>query len=346
MSITLGKLADILGAELHGDGNCRIDRVATLQNAGPGSIGFLANRRYRVYLPGTRASAVLLSSADLSECPVFSLVLENPYLGYARTAALLNPSPFPSPGIHPSAWVSPEAVVHETVRVGPQAVIEEGASVGKEVYIGAGCVVDKNVIIGDNSRLTANVTLCHDVVVGKGVLIHPGVVIGGDGFGIANDNGVWVKVPQLGAVRIGDEVEIGANTTIDRGALENTVIEAGVKIDNQVQVGHNVFIGAHTAIAGCVAIAGSARIGKRCVIGGSTAIAGHLEIADDVYLTGASQVRKSIRKSGIYSSWISVQESSVWRKNVARLHRLDELARRIKTLEGLPSRVEDFGRNN
>nr|VFK00660.1 MAG: UDP-3-O-[3-hydroxymyristoyl] glucosamine N-acyltransferase [Candidatus Kentron sp. H]VFK00673.1 MAG: UDP-3-O-[3-hydroxymyristoyl] glucosamine N-acyltransferase [Candidatus Kentron sp. H]VFK03908.1 MAG: UDP-3-O-[3-hydroxymyristoyl] glucosamine N-acyltransferase [Candidatus Kentron sp. H] len=336
MSISLGRLADILGAELHGDRNCLINRVGTLQCASSGAISFLANRRYRVYLPATRASAVILSSADLSECPVFSLVLENPYLGYARTAALLNPSLLPSCSVHSSAWVSPKAVVHETAWIGPQAVIEEGASVGREAYIGAGCTVEPGVIIGDYSQLMANVTLCRDVVVGKRVLIHPGVVIGSDGFGIANDKGMWVKVPQLGTVRIGDDVEIGANTTIDRGALEDTVLEDGVKIDNQVQVGHNVFIGAHTAIAGCVAIAGSVRIGKQCIIGGSTAIAGHLEIADNVYLTGASQVTKAISKSGVYSSWIPVQESLVWRKNVARLHQLDEIARRIKALEGLP----------
>ncbi|MBT8419709.1 MAG: UDP-3-O-(3-hydroxymyristoyl)glucosamine N-acyltransferase [Gammaproteobacteria bacterium] len=334
MSILLGKLAETLGAELHGDEDCRIDRVATLQCASPGSVSFLANRRYRTYLPNTRASAVILSSADLSECPVFSLVLDNPYLGYARTAALLSPRSLPSHSIHSSAWVSPKAIVHETAWIGPQAVIEDGVSIGEGVYIGAGCTVDQRVVIGDYSQLTANVTLCRNVVVGKRVLIHPGVVVGSDGFGIANDNGAWVKVPQLGAVRIGDDVEIGANTTVDRGALEDTILENGVKIDNQVQVGHNVFIGAHTAIAGCVAIAGSVRIGKRCVVGGSTAIAGHLEIADGVYLTGASQVTKSISKPGIYSSWISVQESFVWRKNVARLHQLDEIARRIKALEG------------
>nr|VFJ91668.1 MAG: UDP-3-O-[3-hydroxymyristoyl] glucosamine N-acyltransferase [Candidatus Kentron sp. LFY]VFJ96247.1 MAG: UDP-3-O-[3-hydroxymyristoyl] glucosamine N-acyltransferase [Candidatus Kentron sp. LFY]VFK13358.1 MAG: UDP-3-O-[3-hydroxymyristoyl] glucosamine N-acyltransferase [Candidatus Kentron sp. LFY] len=333
MSILLGKLADTLKAELHGDESCRIDRVATLQSAGPGSISFLANHRYRGYLTETRASAVILSPADLPECPVFSLVLGNPYLAYAKVASLLNPISTPPCGIHPAAWVSAKAKVHKTAWVGAQAVVDDDVSIGAKSYIGAGCVVNSQVTVGNYSRLVANVTLCRDVVVGERTFIHPGVVIGGDGFGIANDNGTWVRVPQLGTVRVGDNVEIGANTTIDRGALEDTIIEDGVKIDNQVQIGHNVRIGAHTAIAGCVAIAGSVRIGKRCVIGGATSIAGHLNIADDVYLTGASQVAKSISKPGIYSSWIPVQESLVWRKNVARLHQLDDIARRIKALE-------------
>lgn len=337
MSISLGKLADILGAELHGDKDIQIDRLGTLPSAGPGAISFLTNSRYRAYLSNTRASAVILSSEDLAECPVSSLVLGNPYLGYARTAALLNPEiPFPG-GIHPSAWVNPKAVVHETAWIGPQAVIEEGAIIGKDVYIGASCTLAKNVTVGDYSQLKPNITICQDVIVGEHALIHSGAVIGSDGFGIANDNGVWVKIPQLGSVQIGNDVEIGANTTIDRGALEDTILENGVKIDNQVQIGHNVFIGEHTAIAGCVAIAGSVRIGKRCVIGGSTAIAGHLEITNDVYLTGASQVVKSIDKPGIYSSWIPVQESLVWRKNVARLHQLDKIVRRIQALEASSS---------
>nr|VFK77750.1 MAG: UDP-3-O-[3-hydroxymyristoyl] glucosamine N-acyltransferase [Candidatus Kentron sp. SD] len=335
MSILLGKLADTLRAELHGDANCRIDRVATLQSAGSGSIGFFANHRYRSHLARTRASAVILSSADLPDCPVFSLVLENPYLAYAKVASLLNPTPAPPQGIHPTAWVSTKAQVHETAWIGAQAVVEDGVLIGEKSYIGAGCVVSSHAMVGENSRLVANVTLCRNVVTGKDALIHPGVVIGGDGFGIASDNGVWVRVPQLGAVRIGDNVEIGSNTTIDRGALEDTIVEDGVKIDNQVQIGHNVCIGAHTAIAGCVAIAGSVHIGKRCVIGGATAIAGHLKITDDVYLTGASQVTKSISKPGVYSSWIPVQKSLVWRKNVARLHQLDEIARRIKALEDM-----------
>lgn len=340
MSISLGKLADTLGAELHGDKDLIIHRVATLESAGPGAVSFLSNRRYRAFLPHTRASVVILSPQDLAECPVSSLVLKNPYLGYARTATLLNRRPPPPCGVHPSAWISSRAAVHESAWVGPQAVIDEAASIGEGAYIGPGCTVDQGATVGSHSWLTANVTLCRDVVLGERVLIHPGAVVGADGFGIANDDGVWVKVPQLGAVRIGDDVEIGANSTIDRGALEDTVIEDGVKIDNQVQVGHNVFIGAHTVIAGCAAIAGSARIGKRCVVGGASAIAGHLEIADDVYLTGASQVKKSIPEPGLYSSWITVQESRTWRKNVARLYRLDDMARRIQVLEALSGHAD------
>nr|VFK42681.1 MAG: UDP-3-O-[3-hydroxymyristoyl] glucosamine N-acyltransferase [Candidatus Kentron sp. TC] len=341
MSILLGKLADALKAELHGDGSCLIDRVATLQSAGPGSISFLANHRYRSYLTQTHASAVILSPEDWPECPVFSLVLENPYLAYAKVASLLNPLSAQPRGIHATAWVSDKAEVHETAWIGAQAVVEDDASIGARAYVGAGCVINSQASIGDDSQLVANVTLCRNAIIGKQALIHPGVVIGGDGFGIANDSGIWVKVPQLGTVRIGDNVEIGSNTTIDRGALEDTILENGVKIDNQVQIGHNVYIGAHTAIAGCVAIAGSVHIGKRCVIGGATAIAGHLKITDDVYLTGASQVTKSISESGIYSSWIPVQKSLTWRRNVARLHQLDEITRRIKVLENTRKILSD-----
>lgn len=338
MSYTLGELAERVGAELHGDAECRIERVAALHNAGEGCISFLSNRRYQSFLATTEASAVILDAEFLPGCTVNALVTPNPYLAYARAADLLNPGREDLKGVHPSAWVSPEARVHADAWVGPQCTVEAGVRIGARAFLGPGCVVEREVNVGEDSRLVANVTLCQGVSLGKRGLLHPGVVVGGDGFGIANDDGVWVKVPQLGSVDIGDDVEIGANTTIDRGALENTEISDGVKLDNLIQIGHNVTIGEHTAIAACVAIGGSARIGKRCTIGGAASIAGHLEIADDVHLTATSAVPNSIKQAGIYSSGMPIQENKAWRKNVIRMRHLDEMARRIKALE---SRLHD-----
>lgn len=333
MALSLGELAQRLGAELHGDPTVAVERIAGLENATSGAVSFLANRRYHKNLAGTKASAVILAPRDLSACPVAALVSENPYLGYARAAALLNPAAEIRGGVHPTAWISPQAHVDASAWIGAQGVVGDGAHIGPKVFVGPGCVVGEGVTIGPGSKLVASVTVCHGVKIGRRALIHPGAVIGGDGFGIANDNGVWVKIPQLGSVNIGDDVEIGANTSIDRGALEDTIIEDGVKIDNQVQVGHNVRIGAHTAIAGCVGIAGSARIGSRCTIGGAANIGGHLEIVDDVHITGASTLPNSLKEPGVYSSTMPVQENRAWRRNVARIRQLDDLARRLKTLE-------------
>ena len=333
MGYSLRDIAEELGAQVHGDENCRIDRVATLADAEPGGISFLANRRYRSQLLTTRASAVILEAEFLSSCPVSALVVSNPYLGYARVAALLAPEqPVPA-GIHPSAYVSDRATVDASACIGPQAVVENQASVGARSHIGPGCVIDRGATIGDDCTLKANVTICHHVRIGDRALLHPGVVIGADGFGIANNGGVWVKVPQLGAVVIADDVEVGANTTIDRGALGDTVIEEGVKLDNLIQIGHNVRIGAHTAIAAGVAIGGSATIGKRCTIGGAASVAGHLELADDVHLTATSAVSKSISEPGLYSSGMPIQDNRTWRKNIVRLRQLDEMAKRLKDLE-------------
>ena len=271
----LDELAGVIGAELRGDGACEIVNVATLADAGPGELSFLSNRRYREQLASTRASAVILEPRFADECPGNALVMANPYLGYAVAATHLNPRPEHEAGVHATAAVSEQATVAPGACIGPQACIESGASVGEGAYIGPGCVVGAGASIGEGTRLVANVVICHGVRIGARVLMHPGVVIGADGFGIANDRGRWVKVPQLGSVVIGDDVEIGANTTIDRGALGDTIIEQGVQLDNLIQVGHNVHIGACTAIAAGVAIAGSARIGKHCLIGGTAAIAGH-----------------------------------------------------------------------
>ena len=333
MAYSLQQLASILGAELHGDGTRAVERVATLERATAGDISFLANRRYRRLLPATSASAVILARDDLAECPVPALVMDNPYLGYAKVAQLLHPQQPVVAGVHSSAVVSRSARIDATAWVGPQAVVEDDAEVARGAFIGPGCVVGRCARVGEDSRLLARVVICHDVLIGRRNLVHPGAVLGADGFGIANDNGVWVKIAQLGTVRTGDDVEIGANTTIDRGAIEDTVIEDGVKIDNQVQIGHNVRIGAHTAIAGCVGIAGSARIGQRCTIGGACSIGGHLEIADDVHLTATTGVPNSITEAGIYSSGMPVQENRTWRRNVIRMRQLDELWRRMKELE-------------
>ena len=245
-------------------------------------------------------------------------------------------------GIHASATVAKDARVHPEAHIGAQCSIARGADIGPRAYVGPGCVVEENASIGEDTRLVANVTLCKYVRIGKRAILHPGVVIGADGFGIANDNGVWVKVPQIGSVVIGDDVEIGANTTIDRGALENTVIEDGVKLDNLIQVGHNVHIGAHTAVAACVAIGGSARIGKRCAIGGAASIGGHLEIADDVHLTATSAVPNSIKEAGVFSSGVPIiQENKAWKKNVARIRHLDEIARRLRAVEKRLKELKD-----
>jgi len=333
VKLSLGVLAERLGAALDGDPAIEVDGVAPLHSACPGALSFLSNRRYVRYLKTTRASAVILGSDDKALAPVATLVVDNPYLVYARAAALLAPERKPEPGIHPSAVVAQDAALSEGVHVGPNAVIEAGVRVGAGGWIGPGCVIGEDSEIGDDCFLAANVTLCHGVRLGNRVTLHPGVVIGADGFGIANDAGCWVKVPQLGRVVVGDDVEVGANTTIDRGALEDTIIGPGVKIDNLVQIGHNVRIGEHTAIAGCVGIAGSTSLGKRCTVGGGAGISGHLEIADDVHLTGATLVHRSISKPGIYSSGMVAQDNAEWRKNTARLRHLDGMARRLNALE-------------
>jgi len=333
MQLKLGEIAQAVNADLDGDPECTISGVGTLQNALAGQLSFLANRRYTRYLGSTRASAVVLSREDRAACPVHALIADDPYVAYVKAVNLLFPPPVFTPGRHPGASISASADVHAHTFIGANAVIGEGVIVRENAYIGPGCVLGDGVEVGRDSRLTAAVTLCHGVRLGERVLLHPGVVIGADGFGIANDAGRWLKIPQLGGVIISDDVEIGANTTIDRGALEDTIIGEGVKIDNQVQIGHNVVVGAHTAIAGCVAVAGSVRIGRRCMIGGNSSLAGHIEIADDVVITGMSGVANSIRQAGMYSSGIPVTDNRRWRRNIVRFLHLDELAKRLRDIE-------------
>ena len=335
MTATLGEIAAVCDAELRGDPADEIINVASLPNAAPGDLTFYANKRYRADLEATRASAVVLAATDAPACPTASLVTEDPYLAYAKAARFLNPAPAFEPGVHPTAVIEAGADIAPDCFVGANSVIGSDAAIGAGAYIGPGCVVEAGVKIGEHCHIHSRVTLMERVEIGMRVQVHPGAVIGADGYGIANDSGRWLKIPQLGSVVIGDDVEIGANTTIDRGAIEDTVIEAGVKIDNQVQVGHNVRVGEHTAIAGAAVVAGSTKIGRRCMIGGASAIAGHIEIADDVVITGMSGVSNSIRQAGVYSSGVPVTDNLTWRRNMVRFRRLDELARKVSALEKL-----------
>lgn len=331
MAITLGEIAETIGGKLHGDASLQVTGIATLDNARGDQLSFLSNRRYIKQLNSTRAGAVILASDHLASCPCAAIVVKDPYLGYAVAARRLYPDDEFSPGIAATACIDDSASVDPTAYIGGNAVIEAGVEIQSNVYIGPGVVIQKNTSVGSFSRIMANATICHATVIGSNVLIHPGVIIGSDGFGLAEKkDGSWFKIPQIGTVVIEDDVEIGANTTIDRGALEDTYIGTGVKIDNQVQIGHNVKIGDHTAIAGCTGIAGSTIIGRYCRIGGGCGISGHLEITDNVLLTGMSAVNNSITKPGIYSSPLSVTDNRTWRKNVARFHKLDESFRKIR----------------
>jgi len=329
----LAELAAQVGAEVRGNGDKRIQRVATLSRAGAQDISFLANARYKKQLRATAAGAVIIAPQYAQECPVDALVARDPYVAFAKIAALLNPRPRFEPGVHTTAVVHASAQLGAGVYVGPHCVVGKDVEVGEGTYIGPGCIVEDGARIGPQGHLVARVTLCHGTQIGARVLLHPGVVIGSDGFGQANENGRWIKVPQLGRVIVGDDVEIGANTTIDRGALEDTRIEDGVRLDNLIQVAHNVVIGAHTAIAACAGIAGSAKIGRHCAIGGGAGIAGHLEIADGVQVTAMSLITHSIREAGVYSSGVPFQENHLWQKNCVRFKQLDDMARRLRSLE-------------
>jgi len=320
---SLGELAVRFGLTLRGDPSLNVRSVATLSRANSGALTFLANSRYRRQLESTRATAVILSAEDEAHCPVAALIDPNPYLAYARIASLMHPEMTPEPGIHPSAVVADGAQIASSASIGPLAVIEEGARIGERVLVGPCCIVQKGASVGADSTLRSRVNLYPGVTLGQRCILHAGAVVGADGFGFAPNDGTWVKVPQVGSVRIGDDVEIGANTTIDRGAIDDTVVENGVKLDNQIQVGHNVTIGAHTAIAACTGISGSTVIGQRCMIGGMVGFAGHLTIADDVVVTGCSLVSASIKKPGSYSSGMPTVETRLWRRMVAHLRRLD-----------------------
>jgi UDP-3-O-[3-hydroxymyristoyl] glucosamine N-acyltransferase len=315
-ALTLGEIASRLGGRVAGDPATLIGQVGSLENAAAGQISFLSDPRHKAKLSATAASAVILSKESEGLTSLPRIVCESPYLYFARVSQLFNPLTAQEPGVHPTAVISSKA------RIGPG------------VSIGAGCVVADDVTIGEGSCLYPRVVVYHGCSLGARVLLHSGVVIGADGFGIAQDEaGRWVKIPQIGAVRIGDDVEIGANTTIDRGALDDTLIEEGVKLDNQIQIGHNCRVGAHTAMAGCVAVAGSADIGRHCTIGAASVILGHLKLADHVHVSAGTVISRSIHKPGTYTGMFPFDDNESWAKNTALVRRLADLAGRIRALE-------------
>ena len=333
MAATLGELAARFGCELRGDAKAVVARVATLAGATSDAITFLANPLYRSQLAGTRAACVILAPRDRDACPVASLAHAEPYLVYARIAAFLNPKPATVPGVHASAVVAASARVAPSAEIGPQAVVGADCTIGQGVLIGAGTVLGTNVLVGERTSIGPRVTLLDGVRIGARCIVHPGVVIGADGFGFAPDRGTWQKIPQVGGVVIGDDVEIGANTTIDRGAIEDTVIEDGVKIDNLVQIAHNVRLGAHTIMAAMSGVAGSTKVGKRCMIGGAVVMINSLAICDDALFTFGSVVTKSVDEPGTYSGHLPAEEAGKWRKSAARFRQLDALADRLIKVE-------------
>jgi UDP-3-O-[3-hydroxymyristoyl] glucosamine N-acyltransferase len=334
MAISLGELAARFGCELRGNPDTLVERVGTLANADNRSVAFLSESRNRRELTKTQAAVVVLDSTAVDACPTAALICNNPRATFARITEVLHPAPAGPPGVHPSAVVSPTARIDPTAHVGALVFVGDRAVIGPRVYVGPRSIVEDEVTIEEDVRLVASVTLCRGVKIGARTVIQPGAVIGGDGFGFAPEQGRWVKVPQVGSVRIGPDVEIGANTTIDRGAIEDTVVEEGVKLDNQIQLGHNVRVGAHTVIAGCTGISGSTVIGKHCIIGGACGIAGHLTIGDHVIITGFGMVSRSLAGPGVYSSGLPITESKIWRRQVARVRNLESLIQRVRKLEG------------
>lgn len=332
--LSLGEIVSRLGGRLAGDAAVLIEQVGSLEHAGARQIAFLSGPRHKAKLAATAAAAVVLAPEAEGLTSLPRIVSEQPYPYFARLSQLLNPAPVPRPGHHPAAQVDPAARVAASARIEAGAVVCAGAEVGERTWIGEGCYLGADAALGADCRLYPSVVIYAGCRIGARAIVHAGAVIGADGFGMAQEDGRWLKVPQIGRVLIGDDVEIGANTTIDRGTLDDTVIEDGVKLDNQIQIGHNVRIGAHTAIAGCTGISGSTTIGSRCMIAGQVGVAGHLSICDDVVVTGRTFVNSSIRKPGYYSGGLTADEASRFRKNAARFHRLDELARQVRKLAG------------
>jgi len=330
---TLGELAELLEVELRGDPSLSVDGLATLKSAVPGKVSFLSNPRYVSQLAVCKASAVIIDPELASACHTAQLVSSSPYLTYARASQLFLMDESADAGIHPSAIVHPSVVLGRNVTIGHHVVVEAHAEIGEGSMIGAGSYIGARSTIGKHSRLFPNVTVYHDVRIGDRAIVHSSVVVGADGFGFAFDGRQSIKIAQLGGVQIGDDVEIGAGSTIDRGALDDTVIGNGVKIDNQVQIAHNCVVGDHTIICGCSAIAGSTTIGRYCTIGGAVGIIGHLQIADKVMISAMSLVSQSIPESGIYSSGTGLLESKEWKRNIVRFRQLDDMAKRLRELE-------------
>ena len=328
LQITAAELAERFALSVHGDGAAVVRGVATLAGAQAHQLAFLANSKYRSQLADSQAGIVVLRAEDAGLAPRTALLARDPYSAFAKIAALFEPRPQRPPGIHPSAVIDPTATVAADAHVGAFVSIGAGSVVEAGCVIGPGCIIGEDCVVGAGSELLARVTLVARVTLGKRVRVHPGAVLGAEGFGLAMEAGHWIKVPQLGGVRVGDDCEIGANTCIDRGALDDTVLEEDVHLDNLVQIGHNVHIGAHTAMAGCSAAAGSARIGRYCLIGGAAGVLGHLEVCDKVTITAMSLVTHSIREPGEYSSGTPLTDNRSWRRNAARFKQLDAIARR------------------
>jgi len=331
-SLSLGQLALRFGCALRGDPARRIAAVAGL-DGGPAALGFLANPALRAGLRDTQLGAVVIAPRYADDCPVDALLHPNPHATFARIAALLHPPPPLRPGIHATATIEPGAHVDPSAQIGPYVLVEQGARIGPRCRVGAQVIVGAGALIGADTRLLERASVLAGCEIGARCIVHPGAVIGADGFGNARDGAAWVKVPQLGRVRIGDDVEIGANTTIDRGALGDTEIAEGVRLDNQIQIAHNVRIGAHTAIAACTGVAGSTTIGSRCMIGGGTGIGGQLTIGDDIVIAGFGMVTHSLREPGMYSNVLPAEEARHWRRIVGRIKRLDALEARVRRLE-------------
>ena len=333
MPISLGELAERFDCDLIGDSDVRIETLGTLANAGSNALSFLASPAYKKQLSATKAAAVVLRADDAPDAPCAALISDNPYASYARMAAAVCPPHAYKPGVHASAAVASSANVASSAHIAANAVVEDSAVIGANTYIGPGAVVGPGCVIGADCRILANATLVRAVSTGDRCIFHSGSVIGADGFGNAMTPDGWVKVPQVGGVRIGNDVEIGSSTTVDCGAIDDTVIDDGVRLDNQIQIGHNVHVGEHTAMATGVAVAGSARIGKRCMLAGMVGVAGHIGICDDVTVLGKAMVSKSITQPGAYASMFPVEDARTWNRRVASFRRLDKLLGRVGKLE-------------
>lgn len=335
-SATLGEIAAWLDVEVTDEAATRITGAASLASADGSQVAYYdGDRKAADVAAQTRAGLVITNEAGRSSLPagVPTIVVSDPRLAFAHALDRLYARPAPTAGIHPTAVVADGADIDPSVSVGPQSVVGVGARLEAGAEIGPGCVVGRNVVIGAETRLLARVTVLDDSVIGARCVLQPGVVIGSDGFGLAQDQGAWRRVPQVGRVVIGNDVDIGANTTIDRGALDDTVIDDGVKLDNLIQIAHNVRIGAHSAVAGCAGLAGSSEVGRHCTLGGGVGLAGHLTLADNVHITGMSMVTRSIHRPGVYSAGTPLDSNERWHRNAARFKQLDRLARRVKQLE-------------
>jgi UDP-3-O-[3-hydroxymyristoyl] glucosamine N-acyltransferase len=327
------ELADRFGGKLIGNPDVLISRIATLARASTGDISFLSHRKYRRQLQATRASAVIVDAEGSMETELPRIVSDDPYLYFAKVSQLLNPPEPADAGIHPDATIGTDCDIAADASIGPGCRLGSGVRIGDGTILGPNCIIGNGTSIGEGSRLFATVTVYAGCTIGRRCIVHSGAVIGSDGFGLAREGERWLKIPQVGSVVIGDDVEIGAGTTIDRGALDDTILEDGVKLDNQIQIGHNVFIGANSALAGCVGVAGSARIGRRCTIGGGAIVLGHLEIADDVHISAGTLITKSIQHPGSYTGVFPFESKRGWARNAAHLRHLDSLAERIRSLE-------------